>query len=142
MTTLVACTSWHSLRLKATIVSWLKALPEQVRAGITRVCTDMWEGYVTAVEEVVPEATIVIDPFHVAFHYRDAIDTVRKPEIKRLRKQLFYERHNTRADVMWPLRKRAGDLTEEERERLQQLFELSLALQCAYTLREELSRIF
>jgi len=48
-------------RLKTTIVAWLKALPDAVRERITTVCTDMWEGYVNAVEEVLPSAQIVIE---------------------------------------------------------------------------------
>jgi len=36
----------------------------------------MWEGYVTAVQETLPDATIVVDRFHVAGHYRDAVDTL------------------------------------------------------------------
>ena len=64
-------------RLKSTVVAWLTALPAAVRARITTVCTDMWEGYVTAVEEALPAATIVIDRFHVARHYRAAIDALR-----------------------------------------------------------------
>jgi transposase len=60
-------------RLKATIMAWLRALPASVCTSITTVCTDMWEGYVTAVEEALPDAVIVIDRFYVARHYRDRV---------------------------------------------------------------------
>jgi len=129
-------------RLKTTISAWLTALPAAVRARITTVCTDMWEGYVTAVEEALPTATIVIDRFHVARHYRDAVDTLRKQEVKRLRKELPEAQHDALTEIMWPLRKRPADLTDEERQRLERLFALSPALERAYTLREELTTIF
>ena len=58
-------------RLKAIVVAWLQAMPQEHRRRIQTVCTDMWEGYVSAVQEVLPEATLVIDRFHVARHYRD-----------------------------------------------------------------------
>lgn len=74
-------------------MTWLTALPAAVRTRITTVCTDMWEGYVTAVEEVLPPATIVIDRFHVARQYRDTVDTLRKQEVKRLRKELPEPQH-------------------------------------------------
>src|SRR5262245_5274317 len=45
-------------RLKATVLAWLTALPASVRAAITTVCTDMWEGFVSAVEEALPQAQI------------------------------------------------------------------------------------
>jgi len=114
-------------RLKTTIAAWLTALPVAVRARITTVCTDMWEGYVRAVEEVLPTATIVIDRFHVARHYRDAVDTLRKQEVKRLRTALPEPQHDALTESMWPLRKRPTDLTDEEPQRLQRLFALSPA---------------
>jgi transposase len=65
-------------RLKATVVAWLLSLPEAIRERITTVCTDIWEGYITAVQEVLPAATIVLDRFHVARYYRDAVDELCK----------------------------------------------------------------
>jgi len=53
-------------RLKATVVAWLKRIPQERRSAITTVCTDVWEGYITAAQEVLPHATIVADRFHVA----------------------------------------------------------------------------
>jgi len=129
-------------RLKATILAWLTALPSSVRAGITTVCTDMWEGYVNAVEEALPDAVIVIDRFHVARHYRDAVDTLRKQEVKRLRNELPQAQQDDLKDILWPLRKHAADLTDEEVQRLKRLFVLSPALKCACGLRDELTRIF
>jgi len=32
-------------RLKTTVVAWLQTIPEAIRACITTVCTDMWDGY-------------------------------------------------------------------------------------------------
>src|SRR5215218_9400995 len=65
-------------RLKATVLAWLEAMPAPVRARITTVCTDIWEVYVTAVQEVLAHVTIVLDRFHVARHYRDAVDSLRE----------------------------------------------------------------
>ncbi len=55
-------------RLKATLGAWLQTIPTAIRARITTVCTDMWEGYRTAVHEMLPTAMLVIDRFHVAYH--------------------------------------------------------------------------
>jgi transposase len=129
-------------RLKATIVAWLKALPDAVREHITTVCTDMWEGYVNAVEEVLPRAQIVIDRFHVARHYREAVDQLRKQEVKRLKKELDEQRHDDLKHLMWPLRKQSSALSEEERARLERLYELSPALKQAVDLRDQVTAIF
>jgi len=129
-------------RLKTTIVSWLRRLPEAVRTRITTVCTDMWEGYVSAVEEVLPSATLVIDRFHVARQYRDAVDRLRKQEVKRLRKELPEEQQDDLKHILWPVRKRPADRTDDEAQRLSRVFALSPALEQACRLREELTRIF
>lgn len=129
-------------RLKASVVAWLATIPVAIRARITTVCTDMWEGYVTAVQEVLPAATVVIDRFHVARHYRDAVDTLRKQEVRRLRQELPEEQHDDLKRTLWPFRKRSADLDDDERARLQKLLTHSPLLQQALTLREELTTIF
>jgi transposase len=129
-------------RLKATLVAWLQTIPAAIRARITTVCTDMWEGYITAAQEVLPTATIVIDRFHVACHYRNAVDALRKQELRRLRKELPEAAHDALKQTLWPFRKRADDLTDAEQERLKTLLAYSPALEQAYLLREQLTTIF
>lgn len=129
-------------RLKATVVAWLKTIPAAIRAQITIVCTDIWDGSITAVEEVLPDARIVIDRFHVACHYRDAVDALRKQEVQRLKQKLPKAAHSDLKHTLWPFRKRADDLDSTEQERLDALLAHSPALRQAYTLREELTVIF
>jgi transposase len=129
-------------RLKATVVTWLKTIPAARRAQITTVCTDMWDGYRSAVEEVLPNAAIVIDRFHVAQHYRDAVDQLRKQEVRRLKKELPKATADDLKQTLWPFRKRADDLDTAEQVRLDTLLGYSPALRQAYTLREELTSIF
>jgi transposase len=129
-------------RLKATVVAWLKRIPSAIRTQIGMVCTDIWEGYITAVQEVLPHATIVIDRFHVARHYRDGVDELRKQELRRLRQELPKDVADEFRHTLWPFRKRAADLDAAEQERLDRLLASSSALRQAYTLREELTTIF
>ena len=129
-------------RLKATVIAWLETIPAAIRARITTVCTDMWEGYSTAVEQVLPEAQIVIDRFHVACHCHDAVDDLRKQEVRRLKQELPAEVVIDLKHTLWPFRKRSTDLDPAERARLDTLLAYSPALRMAYTLREQLSTIF
>jgi transposase len=129
-------------RLKPTLVAWLRTIPVAIGTHITTVCTDMWEGYITAVQEVLPHATLVIDRFEVARHYRDGVDVLRKQEVRRLRKELPPNAHADLKHTLWPFRKRADDLDEDEQARLDMLLAYSPALRQAYTLREELTTIF
>jgi transposase len=129
-------------RKKATIVEWLKTIPAARSTCITTVCTDMWEGYITAVQEVLKDATIVIDRFHVARHYRDGVDEMRKQEVKRLKQALPKEAHDDLKRTLWPFRKRETALDQTEQERLETLLTYSPVLRRAYGLREQLTAIF
>lgn len=129
-------------RLKATVLAWLLSMPDAIRAHITTVCTDIWEGYISAVEEALPKAMIVLDRFHVARHYRDAVDQLRKQEVRRLKQAVPKETADELKHTLWPFRKRATDLDDAEQARLEALLAASPALETAYTLREQLTTIF
>lgn len=129
-------------RLKPTVLAWLQAIPAPVRERITTVCTDLWDGYISAVQQALPDATLVIDRFHVARHYRDAVDTLRKQELRRLKNELPKDLAQELKHTLWPFRKRGADLDADEQARLQGLLAHSPALKQAYTLREELTTIF
>lgn len=129
-------------RTKQTVRDWLQSIPASRQDQIQTVCCDLWEAYVSAVEEALPQARIVLDRFHVARHYRDAADRLRKQELKRLQKELPKEISKQFKRSLWPFRKRAADLDRDEQERLEALFAHSPALKQAYRFREELTAIF
>lgn len=129
-------------RTKDTVRTWLQTIPAPIRHHIQTVCTDMWEAYVAAVREILPRAAIVIDRFHVAQHYRDGADTLRKQELTRLRQELPKDETKTLKKTLWPFRKRPTDLAADEQERLDALFAHSPSLKEAYELREQLTTIF
>lgn len=129
-------------RTKETVRTWLKTIPAATRRHIGTVCTDMWEAYVTAVREILPHTTIVIDRFHVAQHYRDGADSLRKQEVKRLRHELSKDDAKVLEKTLWPFRKRAAALDAAEQKRLDGLFAYSPQLKMAYEFREQLTSIF
>jgi transposase len=94
------------------------------------------------VREALPHACIVIDRFHVAKHYRECADTLRKQELKRLRQELSKEEAEQLKDTLWPFRQRWEELAPSEPERLTHFFAHSPSLQQAYELRETLTTIF
>jgi transposase len=129
-------------REKKTVVEFLKTIPKRLRKTIAEVCSDLYEGFINAVEEVLPNAKIVADRFHVAKLYRAAVDELRKIEMKELKQVLKKEEYAGLKGVLWALRKKSEDLEPEEREMLDLLFECSPLLSKAYRLREKLTRIF
>jgi transposase len=129
-------------REKKTIIDFLKTIPVRLQKTIKEVCTDLYEGFVNAVEEVLPQAKIVADRFHIAKLYRAAVDELRKIEMKELKSLLKKEEYAGLKGVLWALRKKSEDLEPEEKETLDLLFECSPLLRKAYRLREKLTRIF
>ena len=101
-------------RKKQTVKQFLETMPRRIKRAIRTVCTDMYEGFILAVKEVLGKAQVVIDRYHVA-------------KLK---------------GAMWPFRKRTADLEVEEQELLKRLFTHTPALQQAYEYREQLTSIF
>jgi len=134
-------------RKKETVRAFLETIPDHLRPTMQKVCTDMWDGYVNAVEEYAAAHTevsleVVVDRFHVAKNYRECVDKVRKKECRRLKAELPEAEYEEIKGVMWIVRKNNRDLTSAERKKLNLLFEFSPDLKLAYTFREELTSIF
>lgn len=62
------------------LLTWTLS-PKQLD-NIWIVSMDMWKPYLLAVEEIIPQADIVHDKFHIAKYLNKAVDDVRKEEIK------------------------------------------------------------
>ncbi len=135
-------------RKKETGRESLENIPERRHRTLQTGCTDMGDGYVNATEEFAAahaevSIEVVIDRFHVAKNYRDAVDKVRKQETRRLKKELSESTYRQIVQgTMWIVRKKNSLLEPEERAKLKRLFEYSPQLKTAYTLREELTLIF
>jgi transposase len=129
-------------REKATVKRFLNGIPAPLRATIHTLCTDMYESYIQAVREALSHVQIVIDRFHVAQKYRDAADSVRKRELKRLKQELPKAEYQHLKGNLWAFRKNHADLQPDEQACLVRLFAYSPELEAAYTLREELTAIF
>ncbi len=129
-------------REKATVKAFLSSIPTRLQRTIHTVCSDMWSAYVNAAKEVLDQAVVVVDRYHVAKKYRDCADALRKQEWRRLKAELPPAVYQSRQGVMWPFRQNKADLKSSEVEVLDRLFRYSPALKLAYDFREELTAIF
>ena len=75
-------------RSKAAFKTWLEAQSEEFRARVKIVAMDGFTGFKTAAAEAVPEATAVMDPFHVVALAGDKLNTTRQ----RVQRELTGER--------------------------------------------------
>ena len=133
-------------RKKETVRQFLETNPSHLWPTLETVCTDMWEGYVNAAQEFAaahPEVAlhVVTDRYHVAKNYRQSVDTVRKQECRRLKRELPEAEYAQLKGALWVIRKNNADLTADDRVTLRRLFAHSPRLKAAYTLREELTAI-
>ena len=76
-------------RRQASLDEFWPTLSDEQRAGIQAIAMDMWDPYITSVQEHLEEGDgkIVFDKFHIAGHLGQAVDRVRRREHKELRQQ-------------------------------------------------------
>lgn len=55
---------------------------KEQKSGIESVCTDMWEAYINTCKEELPQAKLCNDKFHLVKYLNEAVDKVRKQEVK------------------------------------------------------------
>ena len=108
-------------RSKQIFKDWLSAREPTWREGVEVVAMDGFTGFKTAATEEIPEATTVMDPFHVVRVGGDALDRCRR----RVQQQLHGHRGRT-GDPLYRARRTlhtgASLLTDRQAERLTALF--------------------
>lgn len=130
-------------RKKDTVKDFLSSIPKHLAKTVENVCCDMYDGFINAAKEVFgSKIRIIIDRFHVAKNYRDAIETIRKKEMKRLKEELSEDEYKKLKNIMWILRKKHNELSDEEKETLNLLFKYSPLIKKAYNFRNKLTKIF
>ena len=130
-------------RKKATVVEFLSSIPKRLRRTVRVLCSDLYEGFIGAAKAVFGRRVrVVADRFHVAKLYREAVDTLRKKELKRLKQTLSAPQYQSLKGAMWALRKQPEDLSDEEQAVLARLFHWSPDLRDAVAFRDELTALF
>jgi transposase len=129
----------------------LTAMPLPWRRNIETVVIDMFWPYRQAIEEVLPDARIVADKFHVIRSVDQAAQKVRIRHGRRVtvvgRDGGLSRQHNPRFDQRvwnsrWLFMRRANKLTPEQAIRLDQLFALNPQIGLAYWLKEAFAHIY
>lgn len=125
----------------------------QVLEQIEEVSIDLWQGYKSLVTEMMPNAQVVADRFHVMVQINKELDTARKREKRnvenaiknskneqeKLEKETILEGLNKSKYV---LLKNGEDLNDEQRIKLNQVKQVSPSLKIMYELKEKIRRIF
>ena len=108
-------------RSKQVFKTWLADRPETFRAGLEVVAMDGFTGFKTATTEELPDAVVVMDPFHAARLAGDALDRCRR----RVQQDLHGHRGHA-GDPLYRARRTlhtgADLLTDRQRQRIAALF--------------------
>jgi transposase len=129
-------------RLQATVHAFLETMPAAVKSTVRRVCMDMWEGYAGAVATALPAAEVVVDRFHVAVQYRQAVDDFRQQECRRLNTGRPADQALPTAQLRSLLRREWSSLNRTQQDQWVNLFQQSPTLANAYLLTMTLTAIF
>ena len=103
-------------------------------AKVKEVSQDMSEAFLKGTLEYLPKAEITFDRYHVRSHLSNAVDEVRREEVKHNRELLA----NTR--YMWL--KRPAKLTDRQRDLLDELLAQPLETVRAYTLAQQFDSFY
>ena len=133
-------------RTKKAIAQELKSWGEGTLSQIKYVSIDLWSGYRSLVEEMIPNAVVVADRFHVMKLINEELDKQRKTQkraaLKEKNKSKTEEILSGLAKSKYPLLKNESSLTEAQKEKLKQVKQVCPVLGKMHELKEEFRRIF
>jgi len=119
-----------------TLGGFFDRLDEQTLKDIQFVTMDMSASYIKAVRERLPQAQIVFDRFHVQSLVSDALEKVRRAEVRALEG----EEAKTVKKTRYPLLKNPWNLTRKDRQKLADIQRNNARLYRAYLLKEAFAK--
>ena len=125
-------------RKKATVVEYMRKLPQKTKKRIVFVSMDMWDGFFTATQEELPGTTIVIDRFHVMKNLNGAITSCRRAIQRNLPKEL----RDRYKGYRWILVKNEENMSEEDLSALEKMMDECPELKRLYELKVAFQEIF
>lgn len=113
-------------------------LTEKQKAHIEAVSIDMWKGYLKAVHEELPNASIVHDKFHIMKYLNDGVDKTRRAESRKLQKL----NDKTLVKTKYLFLKNQENMTDKQLSRFKQIQELNLVTSKAWAAKENFKEFF
>ena len=120
-----------------TLKKFFDELGEERSKLITDVTLDMSAAYISAVRDRAPQATLNFDRFHVQKLANEALDEVRRAEVR----EAFGEEASFIKKARWALLKNPWNLTRKQGQKLREIQQNNRRLYRAYLLKESLARV-
>jgi len=109
------------------------SLTDSQEAEVRTVSLDMWKAFMTTVSEPVPAAELVHDRFHLVKYLNDAVDKVRRREVRK---------HEELRDSRYALLKNPENLTEKQRIKFESIKATNLSVASVWQARENFKDLF
>jgi transposase len=140
-------------RTKEEIGKVLSGWGIEILEKIEEVSIDLWKGYKSLVKEMLPNAQIVADRFHVMAQINKELDEERKKEKRAIEQKIKQSKSEEETienkkilagivDSKYALLKNEDDLNEEQKEKLAEVKIVSERLGVMHQLKEEFREIF
>jgi transposase len=110
-----------------------KSLTEKQLEGVSAITMDMWQAYLQTAQEILPNAAIVHDRFHLVKYLNEAIDKVRRREVKN---------HQDLKNSRYALLKNPENLTEKQRIHFEAIADANYEVSKAWQVRENFKDLF
>ena len=133
-------------RNKEVIAEYLQGLGSLILNQIEEVSIDLWKPYKTVIEELIPNAQVVADRFHVMMQINKELDNRRKLEKRQTTKLKSKQEKEQKIQGIthskYALLKKKEKLNDEEKKKLNELRKVFPELMTAYQGKEKLRDIF
>jgi transposase len=109
------------------------ALTEKQQKQVKTISMDLWQSFISMAEEKLPQAEIVHDKFHLIKYLNEAIDKVRRREVKQ---------HALLKDSRYALLKNEENLTAKQRLKFEAIRAANMQVSQAWEARENFKEVF
>ena len=133
-------------RTKEEVGGELMKWDKEVLEKIEEVSIDMWRGYESVAEELIPQAEIVADRFHVMKKINEELDNARKRERKAVNKIENQEEKEEKLKAIinskYILLKNKQDLNKEEKIKLKEVYKYFKKIKIMHLKKENIRKIY
>jgi transposase len=110
-----------------------KALTARQLKNVKKISMDMWKSFINVAKEKLPNAEVVHDKFHLIKYLNEAIDKVRKREVKT---------HEELKHSRYVMLKNEANLTEKQRIKFEEIRGANFEVSRAWQVRENFKEVF
>ena len=126
-------------RKAKTLLRFFHEFGKERCAHLRFVCSDMWPAYLKVIKKKCVNALNILDRFHISKKLNEAVDEVRREEVKTLKAA---GEENILAHGRWLLLKKPANLTQKQTSKLSTLLKINLLSIKAYLMKEDFQRFW